>query len=134
MLYCKNTIGGRIRFVRTMRKLTLNQLAITIEITRGNLNKIELDNTKNTSAFMIRKIADALNCTTDFLLCRADQFETYTYADAMAHYLQDLEPINQEICMVLVRKQYEAISEVKISKIVKPVSKIIFTKNEIEYN
>lgn len=62
------TLGEKIRLLRKDKGLTLEQLADKTESSKGYIWELENRETKNPSAEKLRKIADILNVTPEFLL------------------------------------------------------------------
>ena len=67
------TLGGKINSLRKKKGLTLEQLADKTDSSKGYIWELENRETKNPSAEKLRKIAEALDVTTDFLLDHTQQ-------------------------------------------------------------
>jgi transcriptional regulator with XRE-family HTH domain len=61
-------LGEKIRLLRKQKELTLEQLAEKTESSKGYIWELENRETKNPSAEKLRKIADVLAVTPEFLL------------------------------------------------------------------
>ena len=61
------TLGSKIKNVRQQKKMSQNELAEASGVLQKNISRYEQD-TSAPSATAIKKIADALEITTDFLL------------------------------------------------------------------
>jgi transcriptional regulator with XRE-family HTH domain len=62
------TLGEKIRLLRKQKEMTLEQLADKTESSKGYIWELENRETKNPSAEKLRKIADILSVTPEFLL------------------------------------------------------------------
>ncbi len=70
------TVGGRIRYVRTQRNLTLEQLAERAGISKSFLWEVEHDRS-NISGEKLLRIANVLGASLDFLLRGEPEPEEY---------------------------------------------------------
>ena len=66
-----NSLGERIRAERTSKRLSQDELATKIHLSRQQINYFETDSRKPDIDKLIL-IADALNVSTDYLLCRIE--------------------------------------------------------------
>lgn len=73
-----NTIGERIVFLREERDMSQKELAVTIDIAPTSLSRYE-NNLYEPKAEIIKRLADALNTTADFLLGMTDIYQKPTY-------------------------------------------------------
>lgn len=62
------SLGDKIRLLRKQKGLTLEQLAEKTDSSKGYIWELENRDTKNPSAEKLRKIADVLSVTPEFLL------------------------------------------------------------------
>ena len=68
----KLTIGERLKDLRVERKLTLEQLAAEVGISKSALGKYESDNGKDISPYSILLLADYYGVSCDYLMGRAE--------------------------------------------------------------
>jgi transcriptional regulator with XRE-family HTH domain len=66
------SLGGRIKQIRQQKKMSQIELAEKADIYQKNISRYELD-TSIPSATALKKIADALGVSTDYLLGDEDQ-------------------------------------------------------------
>lgn len=66
----KLTIGERLKDLRVERKLTLEQLAAEVGISKSALGKYESDNGKDISPYSILLLADYYGVSCDYLMGR----------------------------------------------------------------
>ena len=66
----KLTIGERLKDLRTAQKLTLEQLAAEVGISKSALGKYESDNSKDISPYSILLLADYYGVSCDYLMGR----------------------------------------------------------------
>ena len=66
----KLTIGERLKDLRVERKLTLEQLAAEVGISKSALGKYESDNGKDISPYSILVLADYYGVSCDYLMKR----------------------------------------------------------------
>ncbi|MGO3751228.1 MAG: helix-turn-helix domain-containing protein [Peptoniphilaceae bacterium] len=59
-------LGGKIKFIRQAKNLTIKELSIISNVSQNTISNIEKNNTAYIST--IKKIADALSTTTNYLL------------------------------------------------------------------
>jgi len=64
----KTSIADKIKNLRDMLKLTQEQLAVKARIPYTTLMKIESGQVKNPTVSTLKKIADALDVTIDYLI------------------------------------------------------------------
>lgn len=64
----KTSIADKIKNLRDTLKLTQEQLAVKASIPYTTLMKIESGQVKNPTVSTLKKIADALNVTIDYLI------------------------------------------------------------------
>mgnify|MGYP004696188777 FL=1 len=80
----KLTIGERLKDLRVERKLTLEQLAAEVGISKSALGKYESDNGKDISPYSILLLADYYGVSCDFLMGRT---ETKNHPNTALHEL-----------------------------------------------
>ena len=80
----KLTIGERLKDLRTARKLTLEQLAAEVGISKSALGKCESDNGKDISPYSILLLADYYGVSCDYLMGRT---ETKNHPNTALHEL-----------------------------------------------
>ena len=80
----KLTIGERLKDLRTAQKLTLEQLAAEVGISKSALGKYELDNGKDISPYSILVLADYYGVSCDYLMGRT---ETKNHPNTALHEL-----------------------------------------------
>ena len=80
----KLTIGERLKDLRTARKLTLEQLAAEVGISKSALGKYESDNGKDISPYSILLLADYYGVSCDYLMGRT---ETKNHPNTALHEL-----------------------------------------------
>lgn len=80
----KLTIGERLKDLRVERKLTLEQLAAEVSISKSALGKYELDNGKDISPYSILLLADYYGVSCDYLMGRT---ETKNHPNTALHEL-----------------------------------------------
>lgn len=80
----KLTIGERLKDLRVERKLTLEQLADEVGISKSALGKYESDNGKDISPYSISLLADYYGVSTDYLMGRT---ETKNHPNTALHEL-----------------------------------------------
>ena len=80
----KLTIGERLKDLRVERKLTLEQLAAEVGISKSALGKYESDNGKDISPYSILLLADYYGVSCDYLLGRT---ETKNHPNTALHEL-----------------------------------------------
>ena len=80
----KLTIGERLKDLRTARKLTLEQLADEVGISKSALGKYESDNGKDISPYSILLLADYYGVSCDYLMGRT---ETKNHPNTALHEL-----------------------------------------------
>ena len=68
----KLTIGERLKDLRVERKLTLEQLAAEVGISKSALGKYESDNGKDISPYSIVLLADYYGVSCDYLMGRTE--------------------------------------------------------------
>ncbi len=66
------TLGEKIKFVRQNRKMSQGDLSKAADIYQKNISRYEQD-TSVPSALALKKIADALKVTTDYLLSEGEE-------------------------------------------------------------
>jgi transcriptional regulator with XRE-family HTH domain len=66
------TIGERLKDLRVERKLTLEQLADEVGISKSALGKYESDNGKDISPYSIAQLADYYGVSSDYLMGRTE--------------------------------------------------------------
>lgn len=109
-----NIIGARIKKMCTIRDKNQSELAALISMEPSNLSSMITSKSANPTSSMIIAIADILNCTTDYLLCRSDDYERRTSSDVINEYLEDLEGATEEQEELL--EIIEILAQYKISK------------------
>lgn len=62
-------LGQRLKEARKAKNLTQTELAELSGVSRITITQIERGATETTTSAVIVKLAKALECTTDFLLC-----------------------------------------------------------------
>ena len=80
----KLTIGERLKDLRVERKLTLEQLAAEVGISKSALGKYESDNGKDISPYIILLLADYYGVSCDYLMGRT---ETKNHSNTALHEL-----------------------------------------------
>ena len=80
----KLTIGERLKDLRVERKLTLEQLAAEVSISKSALGKYESDNGKDISPYSILLLADHYGVSCDYLMGRT---ETKNHPNTALHEL-----------------------------------------------
>ncbi len=80
----KLTIGERLKDLRVERKLTLEQLADEVGISKSALGKYESDNGKDISPYSISLLADYYGVSSDYLMGRT---ETKNHPNTALHEL-----------------------------------------------
>ena len=80
----KLTIGERLKDLRVERKLTLEQLANEVGISKSSLGKYESDNGKDISPYSILLLADYYGVSCDYLMGRT---ETKNHPNTALHEL-----------------------------------------------
>ena len=80
----KLTIGERLKDLRVERKLTLEQLANEVGISKSALGKYESDNGKDISPYSISLLADYYGVSADYLMGRT---ETKNHPNTALHEL-----------------------------------------------
>lgn len=80
----KLTIGERLKDLRVERKLTLEQLAAEVGISKSALDKYESDNGKDISPYSILVLADYYGVSCDYLMGRT---ETKNHPNTALHEL-----------------------------------------------
>ena len=80
----KLTIGERLKDLRVERKLTLEQLADEVGISKSALWKYESDNGKDISPYSISLLADYYGVSSDYLMGRT---ETKNHPNTALHEL-----------------------------------------------
>lgn len=80
----KLTIGERLKDLRTAQKLTLEQLAAEVGISKSALGKYESDNGKDISPYSILLLADYYGVSCDYLMGRT---ETKNHPNTVLHEL-----------------------------------------------
>ena len=80
----KLTIGERLKDLRVERKLTLEQLAAEVSISKSALGKYESDNGKDISPYSILVLADYYGVSCDYLMGRT---ETKNHPNTALHEL-----------------------------------------------
>ena len=80
----KLTIGERLKDLRVERKLTLEQLAAEVSISKSALGKYESDNGKDISPYSILLLADYYGVSCDYLM---GQTETKNHPNTALHEL-----------------------------------------------
>ena len=80
----KLTIGERLKDLRVERKLTLEQLAADVGVSKSALGKYESDNGKDISPYSILLLADYYGVSCDYLMGRT---ETKNHPNAALHEL-----------------------------------------------
>lgn len=80
----KLTIGERLKDLRVERKLTLEQLADEVGISKSALGKYESDNGKDISPYSISLLADYYGVSADYLMGRS---ETKNHPNTALHEL-----------------------------------------------
>ncbi len=80
----KLTIGERLKDLRVERKLTLEQLADEVGISKSALGKYESDNGKDISPYSISLLADFYGVSADYLMGRT---ETKNHPNTALHEL-----------------------------------------------
>ena len=80
----KLTIGERLKDLRVERKLTLEQLAAEVGISKSALGKYESDNGKDISPYSILLLADYYGVSCDYLM---GQTETKNHPNTALHEL-----------------------------------------------
>ena len=80
----KLTIGERLKDLRAARKLTLEQLAAEVGISKSALGKYESDNGKDISPYSILLLADYYGVSCDYLMGRT---ETKNHPNTALHEL-----------------------------------------------
>jgi len=63
-----NTLGDKIRILRKAKGLTLEELAVLTDSSKGYIWELENRGTRKPSAEKLLKIAEVLGVTTEFLL------------------------------------------------------------------
>jgi len=78
------TIGERLKDLRVVKKLTLEQLAVEVGISKSALGKYESDNGKDISPYSILLLADYYGVSCDYLMGRT---ETKNHPNTALHEL-----------------------------------------------
>ena len=86
------TIGQRIVFLREKYNITQKTLAKDINITEASLSRYEND-LREPKAEIVKKLAQRLNTSADFLLACSDDATAPTYNN---EFLQNISSLSQE--------------------------------------
>jgi transcriptional regulator with XRE-family HTH domain len=62
------TIGGKVHRLRLKRKLTQRQLADLAGVSQAIISRLETDDRDNITSDILKGLAQALSCTTDYLV------------------------------------------------------------------
>ncbi len=89
------SIGNRISYIRKERGYTQEKLAELADISIQFLSDIE-NNKKNMTVTTLRKIADSLNITTDYIIYGREKSIENTTIDIMLNSLSDKNKQNAE--------------------------------------
>lgn len=119
----KNTFAQRLKYLRTKHKMTQEDLAYSLDMSRTHIASLETA-TSLPSLKVILKITNFFNCSFDFLLNRnitADQytsstsniFEILKYADKV--HFDDIEVTEEEKDLIISAIKH-ALSIVKLSE------------------
>ncbi|MER3330130.1 MAG: helix-turn-helix transcriptional regulator [Candidatus Kapaibacterium sp.] len=119
-----STLGKRVRKIRELRKLKVNQLAQMIGKKPAYLSRVEGDGIDRPNCQLIIDLALALNCRADFLLGLMKDYEINSYANVVCAYLMDIEPDQQEHCVFFLKKSVEAFVDANRSKGATPVPRL----------
>lgn len=79
----KKSLGSRIVEMRRRKKMSQISLAADIGITKSMLSKYE-NNINDPKSDIVKKLADCLGVSADYLLCRTD-LETFKESDLCIH-------------------------------------------------
>lgn len=89
-------IGNRIRQVRESRKLSMQEFADRIGLSRSMVSYYE-SNKKKPSIKSIEKIASVLDVTTDFLIGKTDSFDGDDVTDKnVKDFLSKFEKLDED--------------------------------------
>lgn len=69
------TLGDRIRHQRTQRRMTQEELASRANVRRPTITELETNRRMTVSSEILRRLARALGCTTDYLVGMYDDEE-----------------------------------------------------------
>lgn len=97
------SLGEKIRLLRKQKAMTLEQLAEKTDSSKGYIWELENRDTKNPSAEKLRKIADVLGVTPEFLL--NDKKTTPSDAvvkEAFFRKFENLDEGDQEKIMLII--------------------------------
>lgn len=100
-------LGERIRQCRKERKLTQGQLAEQVDLEPSNISHVERGVSKVGLSSLV-KIANALGCTTDDLLCDSLQYEREAFEGELVRLSQDCTPKELRLITDLVRAMKES--------------------------
>ena len=92
----------RLRLAREIRELSQGDLAKRAGLQPSAVSHFETK-ARKPSFDNLRKLADALNCTTDYLLGRVDELSAITGADMLNRHAEKLGADDLEIAEQFVR-------------------------------
>ena len=67
-----NSLGERLAQMRAGRRMSLRELAERTGVKAQNISRIETGDRKHVRSDTLQRFAEALECTTDYLLGRTD--------------------------------------------------------------
>jgi transcriptional regulator with XRE-family HTH domain len=105
------SFAQRLHIVMAYRKIDRKQAAKMVGKPPSDFLKILKGEVKNPALSVVKDLAIGLNCTTDFLLGLTDVIDRLNYADLIVKHLIDLEPEDQEFCLIHIRKLAESFRE-----------------------
>lgn len=97
----KLTIGERLKDLRVERRLTLEQLAAEVGISKSALGKYESDNGKDISPYSILVLADYYGVSCDYLMGRT---ETKNHPNTALHELH-LSDASIDVCTLMIQNR-----------------------------
>lgn len=103
-------LGERIRARRREKRLTQNALAELVELEPSNISHIERSVSKVGLNSLV-KIANALSCTTDDLLCDSLQYEREAFEGELVRLSRDCTPKELRLITDLVRAMKESMRQ-----------------------
>ncbi len=108
-------LGERIRARRREKRLTQNALAELVELEPSNISHIERGVSKVGLNSLV-KIANALSCTTDDLLCDSLQYEREAFEGELVRLSRDCTPKELRLITDLVRAMKESMRQRRYDK------------------
>ena len=67
-----NSLGERLARMRASRRMSLRELAERTGVKAQNISRVETGDRKHVRSDTLERFAEALKCTTDYLLGRTD--------------------------------------------------------------